>query len=1186
MALSSRFGSGRRALLAACLALALGAMPAAAQDTGSISGTVVDTSNQVVPGATVTLTNEATADARTTASGPDGTFTFRAVPPGSYTVKIELSGFRTHEQKKNVLNASSRLDLGNLKLEVGTLSEVVSVVAEGATIETKNSDYSGLLTATQISQIQSRGRDVVNLLRLLPGVHYEGDIEAMGDSFGSQIPNIGGMRKHWNQVTVDGLNGNELSGTNRMNSTINLDAIAEVKVLLNTYKAEFGHSGGANIEIVSKSGSSTYQGSGYWYGKRDAWNANAWENNRQGLTKPRLHIDDPGFNIGGPVRIPGLYDPKDNKKLFFFYSFEAPQVDKPGPIRLYRMPTALERQGDFSQTVDANGKLISIKDPSLSGACSVTTGGPGCFPGNVIPANRIDPNALALMKMMPLPNTTSANNSYNFQRQETSSNPRFNNLVRLDGHPSGSNSVWGTFRTWSSSQYGSEITAGPAKWGFFDGSYVSGDNSINGGWNHVFGARGVNELSAGYRRATEGFGTKTDADLQKILKTTVGYNLGQFTNLNTLGVIPTITFGFNTTGTTSPDFTYDSRLGSTAFDYLTNVRDNLTLNRGTHTLKFGGLLEFMENNEARGGTWMGQFQFNNNNNNPLNTNFAFSNMLLGVYQQYSETSRYGDTHNRQLWAEWYGQDTWQINRKMTLDYGLRFLWYTPYWRPDKQIANFDPSKFSAAAVPRLYVPALVNGTRVAVDPATGQTLNQIFIGAYVPGTGNQSNGMVLQTDPGVPRGFRDALAPQPEPRVGYTWDFTGEGKMALHASAGIFHQARLGGGSSGNLRNPPFITSPIIPNNTMANTFVPGVSLLLAPSTVEALETNYKTPASYNWSIGLRRELGWGTSMDATYTGSAGRNLEMYYNLNAVPDGAKFLDLNPQNHDPGSTSATAVLPDNFLRPYIGYGAIRVRGNSGTSDYNALQLQVNRRYIHGVQFGGAYTLQRARGLADEDPGNLSITLNRPRSFYYGELAQSNRHSLVINYTWDISAARFSQHALHYALDGWQLSGENAFVSGDWAPVILTTTDNFDFTGGDGGTGSDLGGGLRSVVPVMTCDPMANTGSALTGFFDTSCFKRPSGRGDYGNAPRNAVRKPGIDNWNLALFKNFAFSGRRSLQYRLEAYNVLNHTQFQDIDRTARFDATGAQVNANFGTAIGISSPTRSPRTLQMSLRFNF
>ena len=1183
MTSSSRAAHPMRRIAAALLFTFLGALPAGAQDTGTLSGTVVDTSGQVVPGATVTLANEATTDVRTAASNERGAFTFRAVPPGSYTVRIELQGFRTLEQKRNVVNASSHVDLGQVKLEVGTVSEVVSVVAEGATIETKNSDYSGLLTATQISQIQSRGRDVVNLLRLLTGVHYEADIEAMGDSFGSLMPNIGGMRKHWNQVTVDGLNGNELSGTNRMNSSINLDAIAEVKVLLNTYKAEFGHSGGANIEIVSKSGSSTYAGSAYWYGKRDRWNATPWENNRAGLAKPKLHVNTPGVNLGGPVKVPGLWDQGADKKLFFFYSFEGPQVQRPGPLRLYRMPTALERQGDFSQTFDANGRMINIRDPLSTAACNVTTGGAGCFPNNRIPTNRLDPNALALLNMMPLPNTTSANNAYNFQRQETSTNPRFNHIVRLDGRPSGHDSFWGSVTYWNSSQYGSEITAGPAKWGFFDGSYVSGDKSVKGGWNRIIGSDGVNEVFVGYRRATEGFGTKEDQDLTRILRNTVGYNLPQFTTLNTLGVIPTATFALNTTGVDSPDFTYDSRLGSTAFDTLLSVRDNLTLTRGHHTWKFGGHLEYMTNNEARGGTWMGQFQFNNNANNPLNTNFAYSNAVLGVYQQYSETSRYGETHNKQIWSEWYAQDTWQVTPRFTLDYGMRFLVYTPYWRPDKQVSNFDPSTYNRAAAPRLYQPALVNGARVALDPVTGQTLNQIFIGAYVSGTGNTANGLVLQTDPGVPRGFRKVLAPAPEPRLGFSWDLTGEGKMALHGSAGLFHNARLGGGSAGNLRNPPFITNPVIPNNTMANTFVPGVSLLLAPSTVEALETEYKTPSSYNWSLGLRRELGWGTSMDATYAGSVGRNLEMYYNLNPVPDGAKF---DPANRDPGSTSATAVLPDNFLRPYAGLGAIRVRGNSGTSDYHSLQVQVNRRYIHGVQFGGAYTLARARGLADEDPGNLSITLDRPRDYFYSELAQSNRHSLVINYSWDISQQRFSNRGLHYLLDGWQLSGENAFVSGDWAPVILTTVDNFDFTGGDGGTGGDLGGGLRSVRPDMVCDPMANTGSPLTGWFDTACFKRPSGRGDYGDAPRNAVRRPGIKNWNLALFKNFRLGGRRSFQYRLEAYNVLNNVQFSDVDRTARFDAAGTQVNANFGTAIGIANPTRPPRVIQMSVRFSF
>ena len=1177
---------GWAAVLGVSAILAFAPAPAIAQATGTVSGTVVDNSHQVVPGATVTLLNEATGDARTTVSGGQGTFTFQAVAPGSYTVKIELTGFRAHEQKRNIVNASGQVDLGTLKLDVGTLSEVVSVVAEGATIETKNSDYSGLLTSTQISQIQSRGRDVVNLLRLLPGVHYEADIEAMGDSFGSQIPNIGGMRKHWNQVTVDGLNGNELSGTNRMNSSINLDAIAEVKVLLNTYKAEFGHSGGANIEIVSKSGGSSYTGSAYYYGKRDAWNATPWENNRAGLPKPKLHVDTPGFNLGGPVWIPKLYDQKDNKKLFFFYSFEGPQVQRPGPVRLYRMPTALERQGDFSQTFDANGGRIFIKDPNSTAACSVTTGGPGCFPNNQIPANRLDPNALALLKLMPLPNTTSANNAYNFTRQETSTNPRFNHVVRLDGRPSGNDTIWGSVTYWNSSQYGSEITAGPAKWGFFNGSYVSGDKSVKGGWNHVIGTGGVNEVFAGYRRATEGFGTKTDDDLQRILKSNVGYTLGQFTQLNTLGTIPTTTFGLATTGVDSPDFTYDSRLGSTAFDTLMSVSDKLTLTRGRHTFKVGGHLEFMTNNEARGGTWMGQFQFGNNTNNPLNTNFAYSNAVLGVYQQYSETSAYGETHNKQWWTETYAQDTWQVKPTFVLDYGLRMLLYTPFWRPDGKYSNFVPSLYSRANAPRLYQPALVGGTRVAFDPVTGQTLNQIYIGAYVPGTGNTANGLVTPADAGVPKGFRDVLAPQLEPRLGFSWDISGKGTTVLHSSAGLFHNARLGGGSSGNLRNPPFILNPIIPNNTMASTFVPGVTLVNRPGNIEALETDYKTPSSYNWSLGLRRELGWGTSLDATYAGSVGRHLEMYYDLNMVPDGTRYLDLNPAAKDPGSTSATAVLAPEFLRPYSGYQSIRVRGNSGTSDYHALQVQVNRRYIHGVQFGGAYTLQRARGLADEDPGNLSITLNRPEDYFFSELAQSNRHSLVINYSWDISTNRFKGGIAHHALDGWQVSGENAFVTGDWAPVILTTSDNFDFTGGDFGNGGDAGGGLRIVRPDMTCDPMAHTGDPLTGWFDTSCFKRPSGRGDYGDAPRNVVRRPGIVNWNLALFKNFQIGGRRSFQYRLEAYNILNSVQFQDVDRTARFDPAGVQTNVNFGTPIGIANPTRPPRVIQMSLRFNF
>ncbi|PYQ19580.1 MAG: hypothetical protein DMF79_12295 [Acidobacteria bacterium] len=367
---------------------------AAAQSTGTLSGTVVDEASQVVPGATVTLVDEHTGVSRRITSDGRGDFSFKGLEAGTYTVRIELPGFRALERKGNVLNASSQLALGNLKLAVGAMSEVLTVEVQGTKVETTNSDHTGLLTSKQIEQIQTKGRDLMNLLRLVPGVKYEDDLDAMGQSFGSTVPHVNGMRQHWNQVTVDGLNGNELSGTNRFSSAINLDAIEEVKVMLNTYKAELGRTGGANIQVVTKGGGAEYRGNAYWYGRREGWNANRWENNKNMLPRPVYHFDTYGFNFGGPVRIPGLYDQGGDKKLFFFYSLEAPQVQNPGPLRQFRMPTEAERNGDFSHTLDTNGRLVVIKDP-LTGQA---------FPNNVIPANRIDPSTRALLGMLPLPN--------------------------------------------------------------------------------------------------------------------------------------------------------------------------------------------------------------------------------------------------------------------------------------------------------------------------------------------------------------------------------------------------------------------------------------------------------------------------------------------------------------------------------------------------------------------------------------------------------------------------------------------------------------------------------------------------------------------------------------------------------------------------------------------------------------
>jgi hypothetical protein len=337
----------------------------------------------------------------------------------------------------------------------------------------------------------------------------------------------------------------------------------------------------------------------------------------------------------------------------------------------------------------------------------------------------------------------------------------------------------------------------------------------------------------------------------------------------------------------------------------------------------------------------------------------------------------------------------------------------------------------------------------------------------------------------------------------------------------------------------------------------------------------------------VQQDIGWGTVLDVAYVGSVGRHLEMYFDINAVPDSARFVDLHPENRDP---TATTALPAEFLRPDRGYQRIQVRSNSATSNYNALQVQLIRRYTHGVQFSAAYTYQRSLGTADEDPGNLSLATNRDvRTWLYAPLAQSNTHNLVINYTWDVPKASklWNNGAVRALLDGWQISGENAWVSGDWASVLLTTTDNFDFTGGEAGQGGCITGNdpcLRTVRPRLVANPRPSNPDPLTGWINPDAFARPTGRGDFGNTPRNIVRKPGINNWNLAAFKNFGIGGhgRRKVQLRLEGYNVLNHTQFSDIDRTVRFDATGKQVNSAFG----IATTARQPRIVQASLRLTF
>src|SRR6266508_501504 len=324
--------------------------------TGSISGTVMDASGNAIAGATVRLINERTNDARVLTTNESGDFRFTAVLPGIYTIKVEQKGFSAFERRGNVLTANEHLAVGELAMKVGEMSETVTTVAEGTPVQTESTEHSALLSSKQLELISQRGRDVTTLLKILPGVCY-----------GSGIPNIQGGRNTWNTLNVDGVRGNDLGSPNIFSSSINFDAIGEVKVLLNSYQAEYASNSSASVNIITKSGSSQYHGAGYWFKRHEMFNANNFFNNAipvtspaTGLTatvpKPRYRYNTLGATFGGPIWLPKVGN-RLKEKLFFFYSFEDSQTLNPQALRRVTVPTQLERNGDFSKSG------VVVRDP-------------------------------------------------------------------------------------------------------------------------------------------------------------------------------------------------------------------------------------------------------------------------------------------------------------------------------------------------------------------------------------------------------------------------------------------------------------------------------------------------------------------------------------------------------------------------------------------------------------------------------------------------------------------------------------------------------------------------------------------------------------------------------------------------------------------------------------------------------
>jgi hypothetical protein len=478
-------------------------------------------------------------------------------------------------------------------------------------------------------------------------------------------------------------------------------------------------------------------------------------------------------------------------------------------------------------------------------------------------------------------------------------------------------------------------------------------------------------------------------------------------------------------------------------------------------------------------------------------------------------------------------------------------------------SRYDPSQ-----IPPLYRPVQdpngPPGTQIAQNPITGAYAPAIYIGAFA-GPMNFS-GTVLSTDPSYPRGFREQHGVQPAPRFGFAYDPFGDGKTSIRGGFGILKETlpTYNTYTWSMVTNPPVQIEPHIYYGNM-DTLLQRQGLLF-PVGSSSIQLHDKVPSIYKYSLGVQRELVRDLTIDASYVGNVARHLINGINLNEVPYGSHFL---PENQNPVTGGA---LPEDFYRPYPGYESIGQLGNFGWSNYNSLQVAVNKRYSRGLQIGVAYTWSRSMGTGSND-GDTLATYVPWRIWNYGPTLFDQRQVLTINYVWDLPRASKlagNNVVVKAVFDNWQISGFTTFANGLPQPINFSTSDGADIAGGGDGVRADVVG------------PVNTNGGSFYHWFNTAAFARPA-QGTYGNAPVYPIYFPGQNNWDITFMKKFPlWSDKRTLQFRSEFYNAFNHTQFAAVDNNAVFDPTGAQINGEFGQVVA----TRFPRVIQFALRLEF
>ena len=1119
--------------------------------TGTISGTVLDSKGAAIPHVKVTVTNiEQNVDVRTVMTDEYGGYVAPLLPVGRYSVTAQAEGFKKSIQTSVVLNVNDKLSV-NFTLEVGAVSETVSVEANVFQVDTQSVTPSGLITGTQVRELSLGTRNYEQLVSLMPGVSM-GNLNQLyiGNSLPSGLAatvsfSINGQRNGSNYWTIDGIDNVDRGSDLTLSNFPSVDAISEFKVLRTEYDAEFGRAGGGIINVVTKSGTNSFHGDAYEFFRNDDLNANNFFNNaaspRQ-IPRPPLRYNDFGYTLGGPVFIPNHYN-TNKDKTFFFFSEEFRRVITYATFSAAE-PTQAMLAGNFQNNV-----------------CVAFSGTTCTANSNTI--TNINPAAAAYIKdfysKFPAPNNAATSIFSLLTAQRNIFNGR-QEVIRGDHFFNSKFSVFGRY------EHDSIPTQEPG--GLFTGDVLPGvaTTSTNSpGWQamgHYTYAIRPSLLNDG------GYGFNYSA----IISDPIGLNLSS----NSPDIGSAITLPFTPTLNRVPSLAISGISSIAGFgsyrDYNRdhNVFDNLTWIRGKHTLKFGGSYHHYQKRENAGGNNVGSFSFLSTGRPTgancvttaaiCSTEQAWANFLLGNLGSFSQASQDAVADIREHQFETYGQDEFRLSSRVTITLGLRYSWFGQPYSGNGQLNNFAPGLYNPAEAP------------------TVSTTGQLCLVTACPGGGtpnpnyNPLNGFII-AGKNSPYGSHISNNDNANfaPRIGVAWDPLGNGKTSVRAGYGIFYDSGLVGTFEQNVFNdPPFTTSVSIAQAPFTNPSGGNLNISANPpafggsGSAAFIGLPWHTPYTQQWSLGVQRQLRNDMMLDIGYYGNNAHHLLGVEDINEVPPGVGAAHgLNPANF----TSSAGELPLNQFRPFPGYGAISGIENRFNSNYHALQAQFQKRWGASSMFVFNYTW--SHNLTN----NPSDRSNAPQNVYdiaaeYGPSALDRRQNLTVNYVYDLPWHASQNGYVGHILGGWEVSGLVYYYTG--TPLTVTTS-NTD----PGGLGL-LGASASSARPDMTGNPNQNAPHSVSQFFDTSVFTPTPVNADRpGNAGRGVVTGPSFQRWDISLFKNTKLKGEKTyLQFRAETFNTFNHTNFAAVGTNITLSTFGKVTSAN------------DPRILQLGLKLYF